>query len=120
MGFFSKLFGTYTFENHRVTIHKHGHRCYSEGLNFYEQSVVSILARNLNSNKYYLFNNVILPCSNTKTTQIDHVVVSEYGIFVIESKDYGGWIFGNRDRSKWTQSMKTGNKYQFQNPLHQN
>jgi hypothetical protein len=48
------------------------------------------------------------------------VVVSEYGIFVIESKDYSGWIFANKDRKNWTACYHGGKKFQFQNPIFQN
>lgn len=55
----------------------------------------------------------------TGTTQIDHVVVSIYGIFVIETKNMKGWIFGDPKSPKWTQ-MIYKKKSQFQNPLRQN
>ena len=29
------------------------------------------------------------------TTQVDHILVSRFGVFVIETKDYSGWIFAN-------------------------
>lgn len=34
------------------------------------------------------------------TTQIDHVVVSKYGIFAIETKNYRGEIYGNDNRKE--------------------
>jgi len=53
------------------------------------------------------------------TTQIDHIFVSQYGIFVVEAKNYSGWIYGDESKTTWTQKLykKT---YRFQNPLHQN
>ena len=54
------------------------------------------------------------------TTQIDMVVVSPYGVFVIEVKNFKGWVFGTPDQSKWTLSVRGGRKFQFQNPIHQN
>ena len=53
------------------------------------------------------------------TTQVDHVIVSKFGIFVVETKNMDGWIFGDEQSHQWTQSM-VGKKYRFQNPLHQN
>lgn len=53
-------------------------------------------------------------------TQIDHIIVSVYGIFVIETKNYKGWIFGSETQRQWTQSFPNGRKYKFQNPLRQN
>jgi len=72
----------------------------------------------LDSNVYRRIHNLILPAKGG-TTQIDHVLVSVFGIFVIETKNMSGWIFGNERSPKWTQSIY-GKKFQFQNPLHQN
>lgn len=67
---------------------------------------------------YFPLNNITLNARNG-TTQIDHVIVSKYGIFVVESKNMDGWIFGDAKSPQWTQSL-FGKKYRFQNPLHQN
>jgi restriction system protein len=67
---------------------------------------------------YRDFNNVTIETSNG-TTQIDHVIVSKFGIFVIETKNIEGWIFGGEKQPSWTQSLY-GKKYKFQNPLLQN
>lgn len=72
----------------------------------------------LDKNIYQRFHDVIIPASNG-TTQIDHLLISKYGIFVIETKNIKGWIFGSKDQSTWTQSLY-GKKYSFQNPLLQN
>ena len=72
----------------------------------------------LDSNIYRRFHNIIIP-TNNGTTQIDHIIVSPFGLFVIETKNYKGWIFGSEKQSKWTQSLY-GKKYTFQNPLRQN
>ncbi|MFH1639738.1 MAG: NERD domain-containing protein [Chloroflexota bacterium] len=68
--------------------------------------------------QYRVFNNVIIP-SNNGTTQIDHVIVSKYGIFSVETKDKTGWIFGDPHQEEWTQVIYN-KKFQFQNPLRQN
>jgi len=99
---------------------KHGHRCYSEGLSVEERSVVNVLAKGLTHKEYFIFNNLILPKGYESSTQIDHIVISKYGIFVIESKSYKGWIFGDEKNKSWTQSLPRGYKYHFQNPIHQN
>lgn len=67
---------------------------------------------------YHSVHDLILPASDG-TTQIDHVIVSRYGIFVIETKNMQGWIFGSEHQPKWTQRTRRG-KYPFQNPLRQN
>lgn len=72
----------------------------------------------LNGDVYRDINNVTLPTSNG-TTQIDHIIVSRYGIFVIETKNMEGWIFGSENDAQWTQSLH-GTKFRFQNPLRQN
>jgi restriction system protein len=72
----------------------------------------------LDSKIYHVFNNVLIPFNQT-TTQLDHVIVSKYGVFVLETKDKTGWIFGSETNSEWTQSIY-GKKYRFQNPLRQN
>jgi Nuclease-related domain len=67
---------------------------------------------------FHLLNHLTIPLPDG-TTQIDHVLVSRFGIFVIETKDYTGWIFaGARDR-QWTQVLYRS-KFRFQNPLRQN
>jgi predicted RNA-binding Zn-ribbon protein involved in translation (DUF1610 family) len=72
----------------------------------------------LDKSTYHLFKNVTIPTQNG-TTQIDHIIVSKYGIFVIETKNMKGWIFGGKNQKIWTQKIyKYTNK--FQNPLHQN
>jgi hypothetical protein len=109
-------------DNVTVKVHKngHGHRCYTEGLSYSEYKIVQLLAKNLDHNEYFIFNNIILPSKFTETTQIDHIVVSKYGIFVIESKEYSGWIFANANRRQWTQTLPGGNKFPIYNPLLQN
>jgi restriction system protein len=52
------------------------------------------------------------------TTQIDHVIVSRYGVFVIETKNLKGWIFGSPQQKTWTQKIYR-HTTKFQNPLHQ-
>lgn len=73
----------------------------------------------LDNQTYRSLNNVTLNTSNG-TTQIDHVIASRYGIFVIEAKNYQGWIFGGERQAEWTQSFPGGKKFKFQNPLRQN
>ena len=72
----------------------------------------------LDKEKYHLFKNVTLPTEDG-TTQIDHVIVSRYGIFVIETKNMKGWIFGSAQQKTWTQKIYRHTS-KFQNPLHQN
>ena len=68
------------------------------------------LLSNLPENDYTTFNDVVLKTTHG-TTQIDHVVVSRYGVFVIETKNYRGEIYGNDDRQDWKQIIKTNVTY---------
>ena len=67
---------------------------------------------------YHLLNHMTLRVKDG-TTQIDHILVSRFGIFVIETKDYSGWIFANADDRSWTQVLYRV-KFRFQNPIRQN
>lgn len=104
-----------------INSEKHGCKCYMDGLTDGEQEIAHILAEGLSYKDYFIFNNLTIPSDHNGSSQIDHLVVSKFGIFVIESKDYKGWIFGSKDQDKWTQSLPGGkNKFQFQNPIRQN
>lgn len=72
----------------------------------------------LDKHIYTLFKNVTLPAEDG-TTQIDHIIVSRYGVFVIETKNMKGWIFGSPQQKTWTQKIYRHTS-KFQNPLHQN
>ena len=72
----------------------------------------------LDAKVYHDFNNVTIQTSNG-TTQIDHIIVSQFGIFVIETKNINGWIYGGEKQASWTQNLY-GKKNKFQNPLLQN
>ncbi|WP_238063735.1 NERD domain-containing protein [Psychrobacter sp. Ps3] len=74
----------------------------------------------LDKDIYHRLNNVTLPLVNDGSTQIDHIIISVYGIFVIETKNYKGWIYGSENQRQWTQVFPNGSKYKFQNPLRQN
>lgn len=56
--------------------------------------------------EYFILDDVVLP-TNRGTTQIDHIVVSKYGLFAIETKNYRGEIYGDDERQKWTQIIVT-------------
>lgn len=74
----------------------------------------------LEKDVYHRLNGITLPRANGGSTQIDHIIVSVYGIFVIETKNYKGWIYGSEKQKQWTQSFPNGSKFKFQNPLRQN
>lgn len=76
-------------------------------------------AVHLDTTVYKPVKNITLQLNDGSTTQIDHVLVSKYGIFVMETKNMKGWIFGSEHQKQWTQQIYK-EKYYFQNPLHQN
>lgn len=83
-----------------------------------EAAVRRLLSDRFPSSDYHLLNNVTLP-DGDGTTQIDHVLVSRYGIFVLEVKHYTGWLFATPTAASWTQVIY-GKRYKFQNPIRQN
>lgn len=72
----------------------------------------------LDKRRYQLIKNVTLPTPDG-STQIDHIIVSPFGVFVVETKNMKGWIFGNAKHKTWTQKIYRHSS-KFQNPLHQN
>ena len=83
-----------------------------------EKTVAGRLRRGL-PDEYRILNDVYLPLPDGTTTQIDHIVVSQYGVFVVETKTYSGWIFGDENSKEWTQAIYR-KKSRFQNPMRQN
>jgi hypothetical protein len=77
--------------------------------------------------EYITLNDILLP-THCGTTQIDHIVVSPYGIFVIETKNYKGWIFGHENSEEWKQSLLgkknllgwSSEQHKLRNPIRQN
>lgn len=83
-----------------------------------EAAVANRLAK-LPQEQYRILNDIMLKTKHGTISQIDHIVVSIYGIFVIETKNYKGWITGSEFGEQWTKNMY-GKKYSFCNPLKQN
>ena len=84
-----------------------------------EQIVKVAVLSKLDAAQYRHFSNLIIPASNG-TTQIDNIVVSPFGVFVIEAKYFQGWIFGGVKQEKWTHTLSRFEKYAFANPIRQN
>ena len=77
----------------------------------------------LNGYKKFIFN-CYLPKADGETTEVDVILLHESGIYVFESKNYSGWIFGNESQTFWTQTLPSGKgksqKSRFFNPIMQN
>ena len=63
--------------------------------------------------------NIYIPYRG-KTSEIDVLLIHEKGLFVIESKNYSGWMFGSAEQKQWTQVMNKNTKNRFYNPVMQN
>lgn len=76
------------------------------------------LSQGLEKNRYTILNDVLVP-SGGGTIHIDHVVVSKFGIFVIESYYASGWVSGTEVQDRWKQKS-FGRTTRFDNPLYRN
>lgn len=73
----------------------------------------------LDKDKYIVLNDIMFEV-NGKTYQIDHIVISKYGIFVIETKQYNGYITGSKYDQKWVRHLKGKKIVYYTNPIRQN
>lgn len=84
---------------------------------FGEKQVYDVI-REIDSYKQIL-NNTYIPLGNT-LIEIDLIMLHRTYIYVFESKNYSGWIFGSENDKHWTQSLANKQKYKFYNPILQN
>ena len=71
---------------------------------FGEKKTTFFMWLSLDKDIYHRFHNIIIPSDNG-TTQIDHLLISKYGIYIIETKNIKGWIFGSEKQERWTQVL---------------
>lgn len=64
-----------------------------------------------------ILRNVYIPKENGETSEIDVLYITQKGIFVIESKNYSGWVFGSEKNYQWTVSLPNGIKNKLYNPI---
>lgn len=101
------LLGVFLFRGSRRLIQRWAGEC-----------AVTVSARFfLNKKDYHLLGNVVLPTED-ETTQIDHLLVSRFGVFVVEMKDMTGLLCGPHDQDEWTEEVDGYTKL-IPNPLHQ-
>ena len=65
------------------------------------------------------FTNLYVPYRG-RTSEVDVLFLHETGVYVIESKNYSGWIFGSAEQLQWTQCLNGGKKERFCSPIMQN
>ena len=97
------------------------HELYSYGINnpgAYQERIIYYNLLDCISDKYIL-SNVYVPYRGN-TSEIDVVLLHKSGIYVIESKNYSGWIYGRADQMYWTQVLNRNVKNKFYNPIKQN
>ena len=95
-----------------------------------EDTVAAIASKALAKGLYgYVLQNVYVPRQDSGTSEIDVLLLSTKGIFVFESKDFAGWIFGRGNQKNWTVTLYAGKdwfgfkhteKHHFYNPVRQN
>lgn len=88
---------------------------YGEKMTEWELNLVRLFGR-----KGYVLRNIYVPKNNGETSEIDVVFITQKGIFVIESKNYSGWIFGDEKSAYWTAMLPDKSKNRFYNPIKQN
>lgn len=95
---------------HQVTIEKIGKKGESE------------VARELTKlgEDYVVLNDLYIPKSNGGTSQVDHLVISKHGIFVIETKNYGGYVVGNEEDLYWRHTNSKGSSSKMYSAIKQN
>ena len=91
---------------------------YSKIIGFFGEFWVKRELEKLPKDEYIILNDLLIS-NYINTYQIDHVVISKYGIFVIETKNYNGLIVGKEYSDKWVQYLGKS-KYYLYNPLYQN
>lgn len=95
-----------------------GRRGFPTFQNHGEALVSDLVASTFGPPDYHLMNHVTLQMDDG-TTQVDHILVSRFGVFVIETKHYTGWLFGDEAGQTWTQ-VRFKARFRFQNPILQN
>ncbi|MCI8387454.1 MAG: NERD domain-containing protein [Clostridiales bacterium] len=87
------------------------------------ERLVSEILASLPAGRYVSLADIMLP-RGARTSQIDHIVLSNHGIFVLEVKNYGGAVYGHENAEKWVQyrygEHRSGDRREFYSPLAQN
>lgn len=85
-----------------------------------ENTVAQILGETI-IGEQYVINDLLFVNASGQSCQIDHIFINKFGIWVIETKNYSGHIYGEESQREWTQVLAFGNqKNKFYNPIKQN
>ena len=85
------------------------------------ENIVARILGDTVAGKQYVINNITFADRQGRSCQIDHIYINEHGIWVIETKNYSGQIYGNENWHEWTQILAFGNeKHKLYNPVKQN
>jgi hypothetical protein len=95
-----------------------GRRRKKRSENIGEAAVRALLTQYCRRSTAHLLNNITISFKDG-TTQIDHILLTQNGILVIETKHYSGWLFVNQAQKYWTQVIYQ-TKNRFRNPIKQN
>ena len=98
---------------------RHSHDIEAKRLGKQGEKKVSAFLKTTKSRKKKILNNVILEFEHGNTTQIDHILINEYGVFVIETKNYKGVVYGSEGKNYWRQYLKN-KSFTFYTPIKQN
>lgn len=127
-GLFGFLFIIYTYQHakyKKTHYYRITHRPYLKmrrSTGSYGEYLIYNNLRSLEKEGRLLFN-VYLPKEDGTTTEIDVLLIHKSGLYVFESKNYSGWIFGTESQRTWTQTLPSGRrsiKNRFFNPIMQN
>lgn len=127
-GIYSLIFGTYSYKKYKQSSY------YKITQNSFLSTIFNaglageyLIYKNLQvfeKKDWKLLFNLYIPQKNSGTTEIDLILITTYGLFVIESKNYSGWIFGDENQKYWTQTLISKYsgiiKEKFYNPIKQN
>ena len=91
----------------------------AEKLGTQGENAVAEILQNI-TYSYRIVRNLYVPREDGTTTEIDSILINEYGIFVFEVKNYTGWIFGTEEDQLWTVKYIGGQTEKLYNPIRQN
>lgn len=102
-------------------------KSYEESIGDYGEKRVSSYLGELPCEEYQVFNDLLIR-NGKYTTQIDHIIISRYGVFVLETKNIHGKVYGSENAEFWKQYLPdtgyrrygTTQEHELRNPIWQN